>query len=83
MIEFAWIKLFAALPLPLLVYMLLPRAHSNSGRALKIPFFQELEELRLKTSSGKSSGWLRLLAVIAWILLVCAAARPQWIGEPI
>ncbi len=82
MIEFTWIKIFAALPLPLLVYLLLPRARSNSGRALKIPFFQELEELR-QTSSGKSSGWLRLLAVIAWILLVCAAARPQWIGDPI
>ena len=82
MIEFTWIKIFAALPLPLLVYLLLPRAQSNSGRALKIPFFQELEELR-QTASGKSSGWLRLLAVIAWILLICAAARPQWIGEPV
>lgn len=82
MIEFAWVKIFAALPLPLLVYLLLPRAHNNSGRALKIPFFQELEELR-QTSTGKSSRWLRLLAVIAWLLLVCAAARPQWIGDPI
>ncbi|MCD6533672.1 MAG: VWA domain-containing protein [Deltaproteobacteria bacterium] len=83
MIEFAWIKLFAALPLPLLVYLLLPRARSSSGQALKIPFFEELEELRQKTASGKGLGWLRLLAVSAWILLVCAAARPQWIGDPI
>ncbi len=82
MIEFVWIKFFLILPLPLLVYLLLPRARRTSGMALKIPFFQELENLR-QTSSGKSSNWLRLLAVIAWILLVCAAARPQWIGEPL
>ena len=82
MIEFVWVKFFLILPLPLLVYLLLPRARSTSGRALKVPFFQELENLR-QTSSGKSSNWLRLLAVIAWILLVCAAARPQWIGEPL
>ena len=82
MIEFVWVKFFLILPLPLLVYLLLPRARSTSGRALKVPFFQELENLR-QTSSGKSSNWLRLLAIIAWILLVCAAARPQWIGEPL
>ena len=82
MIEFTWINFFAALPLPGLVYLLLPRARSTSGRALKIPFFQELAALR-QTSSGKSSNWLRLLAVIAWILLICALARPQWIGEPL
>ncbi len=82
MIEFAWIRLFAALPLPLLVYLLLPRAQTTSGRALKIPFFQELEEFRHK-STGKGSRWLKLIAIIAWLLLVCAAARPQWIGEPL
>ncbi|MEA3348850.1 MAG: VWA domain-containing protein [Pseudomonadota bacterium] len=82
MIEFVWVKFFLILPLPLLVYLLLPQARSTSGRALKIPFFQELENLR-QTSNGKNSNWLRLLAVIAWILLVCAAARPQWIGEPL
>ena len=82
MIEFVWVKFFLILPLPLLVYLLLPRARSTSGMALKIPFFQELENLR-QGSSGKNSNWLRLLAVIAWILLICAAARPQWIGEPL
>ncbi len=82
MIEFVWIQLFVALPLPLLVYLLLPRARSTSGMALKIPFFQELEEFR-KTSTEKGFAGLRFLAVIAWLLLVCAAARPQWIGEPL
>ena len=82
MTEFVWVKFFWALPLPLLVYLLLPRAHSTSGMALKIPFFQEIENLS-PTSTGKSSKWLKLLAVIAWVLLVCAVARPQWIGEPL
>lgn len=82
MIEFVWVRLFAALPLPLLIYLLLPRARTTSGMALKIPFFQELEEFR-QTATGKGFGWLRFIAIIAWILLVCAAARPQWIGEPL
>ncbi len=82
MIEFAWIKLFAVLPLPILAYLLLPRAQTTSGMALKIPFFQELEEFRYK-STRRGSRWLKLTAIFAWLLLVCAGARPQWIGEPL
>ncbi|MBN2809876.1 MAG: VWA domain-containing protein [Deltaproteobacteria bacterium] len=81
MIEFAWIRLFYALPLPLIIYLLLPRARTTSGLALKIPFFAEVAGFRQKTSA-QGSRWLGLLALTAWLLLVIAAARPQWIGEP-
>jgi Ca-activated chloride channel family protein len=30
-----------------------------------------------------NSGWSVLVAAMAWLLLVTAAARPQWIGDPI
>lgn len=82
MIEFAWIRIFTVLPLPFLVYLLLPRARTTTGLALKIPFFQELEEFRQR-SGGKGSRWLPFIAILAWLLLVCAGARPQWIGEPL
>ena len=82
MTSFAWPWMFFALPLPLLVYLLLPRARPASGMALKIPFYRELADFR-QASSSKNVIWCRLLAVLVWILLVGAAARPQWIGKPL
>ncbi len=82
MTSFAWPWMFFTLPLPLLGYFLLPRARVASGMALKVPFYQELANFRQRGKS-RSAGWLRWLALLAWILLVGAAARPQWIGEPL
>ena len=82
MTTFSWPWMFFALPLPLLVYFALPRTRTSSGLALKIPFYRELDGF-YPGKSGKNSLWVRWLAIIAWILLVVAAARPQWIGEPL
>ena len=82
MTKFIWPEIFFALPLPLLFYLLLPEARSSAGKALKIPFFKELAEFSDSTSK-KSSSWLKIIAVISWILLILAGARPQWIGEPL
>ena len=82
MTTFAWPWMFFVLPLPLVVYFLLPRAPAGAGMALKLPFYQELADFR-QSDGGKVSFWLRLLAIGAWILLVGAAARPQWIGKPL
>ncbi|MBN2706868.1 MAG: VWA domain-containing protein [Deltaproteobacteria bacterium] len=82
MIEFAWLAAFAALPLPGLIYLLLPRARLSSGPALWVPFFTELAELEHDHKLSGNRG-TRLLALLAWLLLVGAAARPQWIGEPV
>jgi len=80
-LEFAWIWLFAALPLPLLM-MLLPRAAEASQAALRVPFFAAVNNPTLLPTKQRSN--LRLfLAMAAWLLLVTAAARPQLIGEPI
>lgn len=80
--EFAWPWLFATLPLPLIVRLLLPRARSTPAAALRFPFYDALQH---NPGSRKTSpSRLRLLlAVLAWALLVTAAARPQWIGETI
>lgn len=86
MIELDWFRLdwpwvLLALPLPVLA-RLLPRARENSDAALRLPFYRELESVTV-AGRGRPSGWPLLLATLAWILLVLAAARPQWIGEPI
>ncbi len=78
-IEFAWPWLFAALPLPLLA-LLLPRASSVAPVALRFPFYGALQA-NLQSHTGRRSRLRLTLAVLAWLLLVLAAARPQLIGE--
>ena len=85
MIELDWFRLdcpwvLIALPLPVLA-RLLPRARENQGAALRLPFYRELESVTV-AGTKRPSRWRLLLAALAWILLVLAAARPQWIGEP-
>lgn len=83
MMEFVWPWVFLALPLPLLLNRLVPRA-GNRDAALYVPFFRALS--RLDSSSTRNNTrnlMLTMLATLSWLLLVTAASRPQWIGEPI
>lgn len=82
MIELAWPWVFAALPLPLLVRYLLPAAKGQSGAALRVPFGDEWAS-DTGASTRIRGGWRLLPAALAWILLVAAGARPQWVGEPL
>jgi Ca-activated chloride channel family protein len=83
MIEFVWLWVFAALPLPWLVNLLLPRAGARDA-ALYVPFFRMLSRLDATTvRSGARNFILATLAILSWLALVTAAARPQWIGDPI
>ncbi len=77
--ELAWPWLLAALPLPLLA-ALLPRARAMPPAALRFPFYGALQHGLLKPARRRSRLRL-LLAALAWLLLVMAAARPQWVGE--
>ncbi|HEB96903.1 MAG TPA: VWA domain-containing protein [Sedimenticola thiotaurini] len=81
-LEFAWPWLFAALPLPLLVAWLLPRARRSEGGALRVPFYAALRAGPAAEPALPSRPRL-LLAVLAWLLLVTAAARPQLVGESV
>lgn len=81
MITLAWPWVLAALPLPLLV-LLLPRARPAAGAALRLPFYRDLSGVAGEGTRSRSR-WRLALAVLAWALLVLAAARPQWVGEPV
>jgi Ca-activated chloride channel family protein len=79
--------LFLLLPLPWLIRALLP-AHHERKAAVRVPFLQRLSELTgLQAGSGIAlagrslSQWLVL--GVAWLLLVAAIARPQWLEDPI
>jgi Ca-activated chloride channel family protein len=76
-----WPWALAALPLPLAVYFLVPRAQERPASALRIPFFGALAAAGSAPSGARP--WRALLGTMAWILLVIAAARLQLVGAPI
>jgi len=78
--ELAWPWLLVALPLPPLVAWLLPRAPGWIATALHLPHTGLMLEQQADVSPVPR---LRsALALLAWALLVFAAARPQWLGAP-
>ena len=81
MFEFAWPWLFVLLPLPWLAARVLKPATSEAGAALRLPI--ALSGFDLAGGAAPVAPWKRWLSLLAWALLVAAAVRPQWIGEPI
>jgi Ca-activated chloride channel family protein len=81
-ITLAWPWVLAALPLPLLAWRLLPPAASAASGALRLPFLAELPGVATEAGWGRARV-RRVLAALAWVLLVLAAARPEWLGEPV
>lgn len=79
MIEFAWPWMALLLPLPLLI-RLLPKVEMAEQAALKLPgnLMQGLPQVQ--QTKARLSPWLLILA---WLLLVLASTRPQWLGEAI
>jgi len=82
MIHFAWPWFLLALPLPLLVRYGLSEVSGEAEAALKVPFLQDFSCLEANARVQVRPG-LFWLAVLAWCLLIAAATRPQWLGEPI
>jgi Ca-activated chloride channel family protein len=83
-LELLWPAVFLALPLPWLVWRLMPAARAEQS-ALRVPFFDSWQELQgsQQTRAARS----RLLTVfvlsLIWLCLLFAASRPTWIGESI
>ncbi len=87
MLTFAHPWLFLLAPLPWLIRNLLP-AHHERKAAVRVPFLQRLSQLVGQQATGgvaiarrPLSQWLVLS--LAWLLVVAAIARPQWLEEPI
>lgn len=85
MLTLAYPWLLAVLPLPLLVWWLVP-AHREPRRGLVVPFLARLaEQSGQRPAEGAvimRGGWLRKLSIgVCWICAIVALARPQII-EP-
>ncbi|MBS0590750.1 MAG: VWA domain-containing protein [Proteobacteria bacterium] len=81
MFEFAWPVCFVLLPVPWLVARIVRPATTQAAIALRLPI--ALSGFDLAGGANPVARWKRGLAWLAWLFLVVAAARPQWIGEPI
>ncbi len=82
MIHFEWPLMILALPLPILIRWLLPAELPEQQSALIVPFLDDFSTGETKQVS-QARQWPLLLAMVAWLLLVFAVMRPQWMGEPI
>ena len=82
MFQLAWPWMASAVAAPLLVAYLVPPASRRTGAALRIPFYDRVPapSAASRRPHLRGSGWA---AAIAWLLLVFAACRPQWIHDPL
>ncbi len=83
MIHLLWPWIFFLLPLPLLVRRLMPPAPSSREGALYAPFILDLSLERAPVVDIPVNRFSWLFPMIIWLLLLTAAARPQWLSEPL
>jgi Ca-activated chloride channel homolog len=83
MFTFAWWWMLAVLPLPWLVRSLLRSDQLDRDAALKAPVTSEFADLvGVRSPDAGRRARLAVLALV-WVLAVGAAARPQFVGEPV
>jgi len=83
MMSLLWPWVLAALPLPFVLRLLLPRAKNSNDAALQVPHLSDYQVSENNAFVDKKPSWPILLYTLAWICLVIAAARPQWTGDTI
>ncbi|MCF6231468.1 MAG: BatB protein, partial [Gammaproteobacteria bacterium] len=85
MFEWAWPLMGLLLPLPWLLRRLLPAVKNQQHAALRVPFFNELQQLTTQQPTTQTTKFNRSpwLAILIWCCLVLAIMRPQWLGEPV
>ena len=77
----AWPWMLLALPLPLIVRALMAPVMGTQDAGLRVPSFKGFEVLADRSEVEQLLNWRFWIAVVAWLLLVLAAARPERIGD--
>lgn len=88
LMQVQWAQPWAVVLLPLPLLMLLLPPYREPRDAVRVPFFDRL--LRASEARRRRGAEVlirrrgqRLLVGFLWLALVIAAAKPQWLGEPI
>ena len=74
-----WILL--TLPLPFLIWLILPRSKKTHQSPLKVPFFETITTLQMRAHPKHTQKFLYFLMI--FFLTVIAAAGPRWVGLPL
>jgi len=87
MLEFEWPWAFALLPLPLLVWWLMP-AYQRQQTSVHVPFFDRLADATGQTPQPGAVVLRRraiqmIAAALVWVLIVAALARPERVGDAV
>lgn len=80
---FLWYWILLALPLPWLVRWAIPPSPEGGGSVLLSPFAEEFYALPSARPGYGERRSIPPLLILAWLLLIGAAARPVWQGPPI
>ena len=81
MIEWLWPFAFLLVPAPILVRWLI-KASKKKQPALTVPSLEGFSGLSTNESFSATLSTVKLIILwLAWILLIAAVARPQWVGE--
>ncbi len=75
-IEFVWWWMLCLIPLPFAIYKLLPSKQHRSP--IYLPALPQAGN-----GQRPKQVFVKLLAVLIWLLLLVAAARPVWFGDPV
>jgi Ca-activated chloride channel family protein len=81
MYSLAWPWMLLALPLPFLVRAVMSPVIGKQDAGLKVPSFKGFAVLSDRSEVEQLLNWRFWIAVVSWILLVLAAAKPERIGD--
>ncbi len=81
-VEFTLPLIFVLLPLPWLVRHFMEPANRRQ-RALVVPFYADLPLNETPIASTRNGKAPLFFSVLAWLMLLIAAAGPRWVGDPV
>lgn len=70
------------LPVPVLLWVLMPPVRAQVSAALKVPFFHAMQDVVAQDRTLMTQRQHGLWLLLAWSLWVVALAGPRWVGPP-
>ncbi len=81
MFEIANPWVFTLLPLPILIWFILPQTQAQMPAALRVPFFNAMLNIVEPKKHRLTQQTKLIVLIVIWALLLLAAAGPRWIGK--
>jgi len=83
MLDWEWPWAFILMPLPLIFRLLLP-AQEQGIQSIRVPFYSQLTSIVEQSKKTTTSSLVAfIIAILIWLCLITAIARPTWVGEPV